>query len=98
MLFQSSCLELFVLRLSYRVRIDDTKMTFCNGMVLHKVQCQRSFGEWLGTILEFSKSLHALETDISAFACLCGLTLVAGKEKKTNFFFETPIQNIILLS
>ncbi|KAG4079417.1 hypothetical protein HA402_008109 [Bradysia odoriphaga] len=79
LLFQSSCLELFVLRLSYRVRIDDTKMTFCNGVVLHKVQCQRSFGEWLGTILEFSKSLHALETDISAFACLCGLTLVAER-------------------
>ncbi|KAJ6646680.1 putative nuclear hormone receptor HR38, partial [Pseudolycoriella hygida] len=79
LLFQSSCLELFVLRLSYRVRVDDTKMTFCNGVVLHKVQCQRSFGEWLATILDFSKSLHALETDISAFACLCGLTLVAER-------------------
>lgn len=79
LLFQSAALELFVLRLSYRARIDDTKMTFCNGVVLHKVQCQRSFGDWLNTILEFSKSLHSLETDISAFACLCALTLVTGK-------------------
>ncbi|GAB0094305.1 Probable nuclear hormone receptor HR38 [Sergentomyia squamirostris] len=79
LLFQSASLELFVLRLSYRARIDDTKMTFCNGVVLHKMQCQRSFGDWLNAILEFSKSLHALETDISAFACLCALTLVTER-------------------
>jgi nuclear receptor subfamily 4 group A member 2 len=79
LLFQSASLELFVLRLSYRARIDDTKMVFCNGTVLHKQQCQRSFGDWLNAILEFSKSLHAMEIDISAFACLCALTLVTGK-------------------
>ena len=79
LLFQSASLELFVLRLSYRARIDDTKIVFCNGTVLHKLQCQRSFGDWLNAILEFSKSLHAMEIDISAFACLCALTLVTGK-------------------
>lgn len=79
LLFQSASLELFVLRLSYRARIDDTKMVFCNGTVLHKQQCQRSFGDWLNAILEFSKSLHAMEIDISAFACLCALTLCSGK-------------------
>lgn len=47
LLFQSASLELFVLRLSYRARIDDTKIVFCNGTVLHKQQCQRSFGDWL---------------------------------------------------
>lgn len=78
LLFQSASLELFVLRLSYRARIDDTKIVFCNGTVLHKQQCQRSFGDWLNAILEFSKSLHAMEIDISAFACLCALTLVTG--------------------
>jgi nuclear receptor subfamily 4 group A member 2 len=81
LLFQSASLELFVLRLSYRARIDDTKIVFCNGTVLHKQQCQRSFGDWLNAILEFSKSLHAMEIDISAFACLCALTLVTGKLK-----------------
>uniref|UniRef100_A0A1A9WLX4 Nuclear receptor subfamily 4 group A member 2 n=1 Tax=Glossina brevipalpis TaxID=37001 RepID=A0A1A9WLX4_9MUSC len=79
LLFQSASLELFVLRLSYRARVDDTKMTFCNGVVLHRTQCQRSFGEWLNGILEFSKSLHNLEIDISAFACLCALTLVTER-------------------
>uniref|UniRef100_A0A182MU39 Nuclear receptor subfamily 4 group A member 2 n=1 Tax=Anopheles culicifacies TaxID=139723 RepID=A0A182MU39_9DIPT len=79
LLFQSASLELFVLRLSYRARSDDTKMTFCNGVVLHRHQCQRSFGDWLNAILEFSKSLHAMQIDISAFACLCALTLVTGK-------------------
>lgn len=79
LLLQSASLELFVLRLSYRARVDDTKMTFCNGIVLHRNQCQRSFGEWLNGILEFSKSLHNLEIDISAFACLCALTLVTGE-------------------
>ena len=80
LLFQSASLELFVLRLSYRARADDTKMTFCNGVVLHKQQCQRSFGDWLNAILDFSKSLHAMEIDISAFACLCALTLVTGNK------------------
>lgn len=84
LLFQSASLELFVLRLSYRARIDDTKIVFCNGTVLHKQQCQRSFGDWLNAILEFSKSLHAMEIDISAFACLCALTLVTGKQSIWN--------------
>lgn len=89
LLFQSASLELFVLRLSYRARIDDTKMVFCNGTVLHKQQCQRSFGDWLNAILEFSKSLHAMEIDISAFACLCALTLITGTicKQEITFYF-----------
>lgn len=79
LLFQSASLELFVLRLAYRIRPDDTKLTFCNGVVLDKQQCQRSFGDWLHAILDFCNSLHQMEIDISAFACLCALTLVTGK-------------------
>lgn len=79
LLFQSASLELFVLRLAYRIRSDDTKLTFCNGVVLDKQQCQRSFGDWLHAILDFCNSLHQMEIDISAFACLCALTLVTGK-------------------
>ena len=93
LLFQSASLELFVLRLSYRARIDDTKMVFCNGTVLHKQQCQRSFGDWLNAILEFSKSLHAMEIDISAFACLCALTLVTGMGNK--FFFWSFFNKVL---
>lgn len=79
LLFQSAALELFVLRLSYRMRCDDVKVVFCNGMVLHEIQCQRAFGDWLNGIVDFSRGLHMLEIDISAFACLCALTLVTGK-------------------
>ncbi|EDX05646.1 GD21688 [Drosophila simulans] len=79
LLFQSASLELFVLRLAYRARIDDTKLIFCNGTVLHRTQCLRSFGEWLNDIMEFSRSLHNLEIDISAFACLCALTLITER-------------------
>lgn len=78
LLFQSAALELYVLRLSYRMRCEDVKLIFCNGMVLHETQCQRAFGDWLSGIVEFSRSLHMLEIDISAFACLCALTLVTG--------------------
>lgn len=79
LLFQSASLELFVLRLAYRIKADDTKLTFCNGMILAKQQCQRSFGDWLQGILVFCNNLHSMEIDISAFACLCALTLITGK-------------------
>lgn len=79
LLFQSASLELFVLRLAYRTRAEDTKLVFCNGVVLDKQQCQRSFGDWLHAILDFCTNLHALEIDISAFACLCALTLITER-------------------
>lgn len=79
LLFQSASLELFVLRLAYRTRPNDTKLTFCNGVVLDIQQCQRSFGDWLHAIMEFCAGLHSMEIDISAFACLCALTLITGK-------------------
>ncbi|XP_011063246.1 PREDICTED: nuclear receptor subfamily 4 group A member 2 isoform X1 [Acromyrmex echinatior] len=79
LLFQSASLELFVLRLAYRTHPDDTKLVFCNGVVLALEQCQRSFGDWLHSILDFCKALHFLEVDISAFACLCALTLVTER-------------------
>lgn len=78
LLFQSASLELFVLRLAQRTRPDDTKLTFCNGVVLDKLQCQRSFGDWLLAIFDFCQALHVMDIDISAFACLCALTLVTG--------------------
>ncbi|XP_065163716.1 probable nuclear hormone receptor HR38 isoform X2 [Atheta coriaria] len=79
LLFQSASLELFVLRLAYRTHPNDTKLTFCNGVVLDKLQCQRSFGDWLHAIMEFCNGLHLMEIDISAFACLCALTLVTER-------------------
>ncbi len=63
----------------FRIQPDSEQFTFCNGVVLHRNQCQQSFGEWLGAIVEFSRALHSMELDLSAFACLCALTLVNGK-------------------
>ncbi|XP_075533115.1 hormone receptor-like in 38 isoform X5 [Dermacentor variabilis] len=79
LLFQSASLELFALRLAYRIRQEDDEFTFCNGVVLHRTQCERIFGEWLAAIFEFSRSLHAMQIDISAFACLAALTLVTER-------------------
>ncbi|KAK9879412.1 hypothetical protein WA026_006478 [Henosepilachna vigintioctopunctata] len=79
LLFQSASLELFVLRLAYRTHPNDTKLTFCNGVVLDKQQCYRSFGDWLHAIIEFCNGLHQLEIDISAFACICALTLITER-------------------
>ncbi|XP_072936732.1 probable nuclear hormone receptor HR38 [Epargyreus clarus] len=78
-LFASARLELFVLRLAYRTRSEDTKLTFCNGLVLDKRQCQRSFGDWLHAVLDFSNTLHSMDIDISTFACLCALTLITER-------------------
>ncbi|CAB3250081.1 unnamed protein product [Arctia plantaginis] len=78
-LFASARLELFVLRLAYRTRPEDTKLTFCNGVVLDKRQCQRSFGDWLHAVLDFSNTLHSMDIDISTFACLCALTLITER-------------------
>lgn len=79
LLFQSAALELFVLRLAYRMQENDIRMIFCNGMVLQKSQCEKSFGDWLPAILEFSKNLNEMQIDISAFSCLCALVLITGK-------------------
>ncbi|CAH2104557.1 unnamed protein product [Euphydryas editha] len=78
-LFASARLELFVLRLAYRTRPEDTKLTFCNGLVLDKRQCQRSFGDWLHAVLDFSNTLHSMDIDLSTFACLCALTLITER-------------------
>ena len=70
---------------------DSQQVVFCNGVVLHRSQCQQSFGEWLGAIVEFSRALHAAEIDISAFACLCALTLVNGEcGRQPNWFRYIP--------
>ncbi|CAG2103547.1 unnamed protein product [Medioppia subpectinata] len=38
-----------------------------------------SFGDWLSSITDFSRHLRLMDLDISAFACLCALTLVTER-------------------
>ncbi|KAK7939504.1 hypothetical protein WMY93_002830 [Mugilogobius chulae] len=58
LLFESAFLELFVLRLAYRSNPVEGKLIFCNGVVLHRLQCVRGFGEWVDAIVEFSSNLQ----------------------------------------
>ncbi|KAM4568314.1 nuclear receptor subfamily 4 group A member 3 isoform 1-T1 [Fundulus diaphanus] len=79
LLIDSAFLELFVLRLAYRSMLSEDKLVFCNGLVLHRFQCLRGFGEWLDSIRDFSTHLQTLNLDASAFACLSALVLLTDQ-------------------
>ncbi|XP_026139873.1 probable nuclear hormone receptor HR38 isoform X2 [Carassius auratus] len=76
LLIDSAFLELFVLRLANRSLLTDEKFVFCTGLVLHRQQCLRGFGEWLDSIRDFSSHLQSLNLDMPAFSCLCALVLL----------------------
>ena len=69
----------------FRTQPESSKFTFCSGLVLHKNQARSTFGDWLTGIIEFSRSLHSMELDVSAFSCLAALTLVNGKSQSQTF-------------
>lgn len=79
LLLESAFLELFILRLAYRSKPAEGKLIFCSGLVLHRLQCARGFGDWIDSILAFSRSLHSLVVDVPAFACLSALVLITGE-------------------
>ncbi|XP_008291869.1 nuclear receptor subfamily 4immunitygroup A member 1 [Stegastes partitus] len=79
LLLESAFVELFILRLAYRSNPNTDKLIFCNGAVLHKMQCVRSFGEWIDSILEFSQSLHRMKLDVSSFSCLTALVIITDR-------------------
>ncbi|NP_001106956.1 nuclear receptor subfamily 4 group A member 2a [Danio rerio] len=79
LLFESAFLELFVLRLAYRSNPMESKLIFCNGVVLHRLQCVRGFGEWIDSIVEFSSNLQNMNLDISAFSCIAALAMVTER-------------------
>ena len=60
---------------------------FDNGEVLHRTQCEKTFGEWLQAIIDFSIPLKTMDLDLSAFACLSALTIITGK-KRYSFHFK----------
>ena len=69
----------FPLSVFLRSMLSEDKLVFCNGLVLHRFQCLRGFGEWLDSIRDFSTHLQSLNLDASAFACLAALVLLTGK-------------------
>ncbi|XP_051914031.1 nuclear receptor subfamily 4 group A member 1-like [Hippocampus zosterae] len=79
LLLESAFVELFILRLAYRSNPESNKLVFCNGKVLHKTQCVRGFGDWIDSILEFSRGLHRMKLDISSFSCLTALVIITER-------------------
>ncbi|KAF4798573.1 Nuclear receptor subfamily 4 group A member 1 [Turdus rufiventris] len=79
LLLESAFLELFILRLAYRSKPEEGKLIFCNGVVLHRQQCVRGFGEWIDAILEFSQSLHRMNVDVPSFSCLAALVIITDR-------------------
>ncbi|XP_023271423.1 nuclear receptor subfamily 4 group A member 1-like [Seriola lalandi dorsalis] len=79
LLLESAFVELFILRLAYRSNPETDKLIFCNGAVLHKIQCVRGFGDWIDSILEFSQSLHRMKLDVSSFSCLTALVIITDR-------------------
>ncbi|XP_029906738.1 probable nuclear hormone receptor HR38 [Myripristis murdjan] len=79
LLLESSFVELFILRLAYRSCPEKNKLIFCNGVVLHRMQCVRSFGDWIHSIMDFSQSLHRMNLDVSSFACLAALVIITDR-------------------
>ncbi|KAM8980540.1 nuclear receptor subfamily 4 group A member 1 [Sarcophilus harrisii] len=79
LLLESAFLELFILRLAYRSKPGEGKLIFCTGLVLHRLQCLRGFGDWIDSILAFSRSLHSMVIDVPAFSCLAALVIITDR-------------------
>lgn len=77
--------------LCLRSMLSEDKLVFCNGLVLHRFQCLRGFGEWLDSIRDFSTHLQSLNLDPTAFACLAALVLLTGGGHKPTTSRENNI-------
>nr|XP_015199566.1 PREDICTED: nuclear receptor subfamily 4 group A member 1 [Lepisosteus oculatus] len=79
LLLESAFVELFILRLAYRSNPEKNELIFCNGVVMHRTQCVRGFGDWIDSIMDFSQSLHRMDIDVSSFSCLAALVIIADR-------------------
>ncbi|KAJ8258168.1 hypothetical protein GJAV_G00193900 [Gymnothorax javanicus] len=79
LLLESAFIELFILRLAYRSSQEKDKLIFCNGVVLHRRQCVRGFGDWIDSIVDFSQSLCRMNLDVSSFSCLSALVIITDR-------------------
>ncbi|XP_019897797.1 nuclear receptor subfamily 4 group A member 2 isoform X2 [Esox lucius] len=96
LIFESAFLELFVLRLAYRSNPEEGKLIFSNGLVLHRLQCRRGFGEWIDTIVEFSANLQSMNIDVATFSCMCALATVTERHGLKEPRKVEELQNKIL--
>uniref|UniRef100_A0A8C5MFL2 Nuclear receptor subfamily 4 group A member 2 n=1 Tax=Leptobrachium leishanense TaxID=445787 RepID=A0A8C5MFL2_9ANUR len=96
LLLESAFLELFILRLAYRSKPEEGKLIFCNGVVLHRLQCVRGFGVWIDSIIAFSHSLHRMNIDVSAFSCLFALVIITDRHGLKESKRVEELQNRII--
>lgn len=71
------------------------KLIFCNGVVLHRLQCVRGFGEWIDSIVEFSSNLQNMNIDISAFSCIAALAMVTGQYHRLKKLFQNCLPGFV---
>ncbi|KAF7489824.1 putative nuclear hormone receptor HR38 [Sarcoptes scabiei] len=90
-LFRNSCLELFALRMAYRISSGINFIILCNNSVLHRNEFSIALGDWLPMIEELSKQLQTLNLDLNAFVCLCALTVITAREGVSD---PDPIEQI----
>lgn len=71
---------------SCRSNPNEDKLIFCNGVVLHRSQCVRGFGDWIDSIVDFSQSLHRMNLDVTSFSCLAALVIITGESNMMKTF------------
>lgn len=55
------------------------------------MQCVRSFGDWIDSIVDFSHSIHRMNLDVSSFACLAALVIITGETLRLLLSLVTPL-------
>ncbi|XP_070570307.1 retinoic acid receptor beta-like [Ptychodera flava] len=78
-LLKAACLEIMILRISYRFNRDDGSVTFTSGLTLTNSQLKSGgFGTLLDTIGPFSKQVFSLKLDEREVALLSTICLISG--------------------
>nr|ALQ43970.1 retinoic acid receptor [Patella vulgata] len=78
-LLKAACLEIMILRLSYRYDPDLDSMVFSNKVCINRDQLEKGgFGALAATIFNFAASLKSMSTDETEFAVLSAVCLVSG--------------------
>ncbi|XP_077997236.1 retinoic acid receptor beta-like isoform X2 [Glandiceps talaboti] len=78
-LLKAACLEVMILRISYRFNSDDGSVTFTSGLMLTNEQLKSGgFGTLIDTIGQFAKQVYSLNLDESEVALLSAICLISG--------------------
>ncbi|XP_077862492.1 retinoic acid receptor beta-like isoform X2 [Saccoglossus kowalevskii] len=78
-LLKAACLEIMVLRISYRFNRDDGSVTFTSGLTLSNKQLKTGgFGTLMDTIGQFAQQISSLNLDDTELALLSAICLISG--------------------